>query len=121
MDPGIKINPISAKVDFCNTFHAKCMFFQSQTPKFRPINQEKKQPGNRYEKILFFGPKMAKKLSEWVPQIIKKPTKSKPGPHRVLPCAIECPRIVPGSSQDRPRIVPQGPTERLSRGTKHGK
>ena len=32
IDPGIKRNPISAKVDFCNTSHAKCMFFQSQTP-----------------------------------------------------------------------------------------
>ena len=99
MDPGITRNPISAKVDFCNTFHAKCMFFQSQTPKFGPKNQQKKQPGNRYEKIFFFGPKMPKKLSEWVPKITKKPTKSKPGPHRVLPCARQCPRIVPGSSQ----------------------
>ena len=44
------------------------------------------------------------------PKIIKKPTKSKPGPHRVLPCALQCPRIVPGSSpQDRPRIVPGSP------------
>ena len=89
------------------------MFFQSQTPKFRPKNQQKKQPGNRYEKIFFFGRKMPKKLSEWVPEIIKKPTKSKPGPHRVLPCALQCPRIVPGSSQHRPRIAPgssQGPS-----------
>ena len=39
---------------------------------------------------------------------------SKPGPHRVLPCALQCPRIVPGSS----RIV-QGPPGRQSRGTKH--
>ena len=27
--------------------------FQSQTPKFRPKNQQKKQPGNRYEKNFF--------------------------------------------------------------------
>ena len=108
-DPGITRNPISAKVDFCNTFHAKCMFFQSQTPKFRPKNQLKKQPGNRYEKIFFFGLKMPKKLSEWVPKIIKKPTKSKPGPHRVLPCVLQCPGIVPGSSQHRPRIAPGSP------------
>ena len=32
--------------------------------------------------------------------------KSKPGAHRVLPCAFQCPRVVPGSSQDR-RRVPQ--------------
>ena len=36
MDPGIKRNPIAAKVDFCNTTLAKCLVFQSQTPKFRP-------------------------------------------------------------------------------------
>ena len=52
-DPEIMRNPISAKVDFCNTFNAKCMFFQSQTPEFRPKNQQKKQPGNRYEKNCF--------------------------------------------------------------------
>ena len=40
-------NPISTKVDFCNNFHAKCLFVQSQTLKFRPKNHEKKQPGNR--------------------------------------------------------------------------
>ena len=62
-----------------------------------------------------------KNLSEWVPKIIKKPTKSKPGPHRVRPCALQCPRIVPGSSQHRPRIAPgssQGPPGRQSRGAK---
>ena len=104
-------NPISTKVDFCNTFHAKCLFFQSQTPKFRPKNQQKKQPGNRYEKIYFFGPKMVKKLSEWVPKIIKKSTKSKPGPHRVLPCALQCPKIVPGPSQYRPRVLQDAKVE----------
>ena len=113
IDPGITRNPISAKVDFCNTFHAKCLFFQSQTPKFRPKNQQKKQPGNRYEKNCFFCPKVPKKLSEWVPKITKKSIKSKPGPHRALPCALQCPRIVPGSSQ--------GPPGRQSRGTKHAK
>ena len=87
------------------------MFFQSQTPKFRPKNQQKKQPGNRYEKIFFFGLKMPKKLSEWVPKIIKKSTKSKPGPHRVLPCALQCPRIVPESSQDRPRDLQDAKVE----------
>ena len=61
------------------------MFFQSQTPKFRPKNQQKKQPGNRYEKSAFL-------LQKWV-----------------LPCALQCPRIVPGSSQDRPRTVPESP------------
>ena len=106
IDPGIIRNPISTKVDFCNTFHAKCLFFQSQTPKFRLKNQQKKQPGNRYGKNCFFGPKVPKKLSEWAPKINKKSIKSKPGPHRALPCAPQCPRIVPGPSQDRPRIVP---------------
>ena len=56
-----------------------------------------------------FDPKVPKKLSEWVPKIIKKSIKSKPGPHRVLPCALHCPKIVAGSSQ--------GPPGRQSRGT----
>ena len=113
IDPGIIRNPISTEVDFCNTSYAKCMFFQSQTPKFRPKNQQKKQPGNRYEKIFILGLEMPKKLSEWVPQINNKSIKSKPGPPRVLPCALQCPRIVPGSFQS--------PPGRQSRGTKHAK
>ena len=32
IDPGIMRNPISTKVDFCNTFHAKCMSFQMKSP-----------------------------------------------------------------------------------------
>ena len=38
IDPGIIRNPISAKDDFCNTSLAKCLFLQSQTPKFKPKN-----------------------------------------------------------------------------------
>ena len=106
-------NPISTKVDFCNTFHAKCLFFQSQTPKFRPKNQQKKQPGNRYEQIFFSNQEKSKKLSKSVPRINKKSIKSKPGPHKVLPCALQCPRIVPGSSQ--------GPPGRQSEATNHTK
>ena len=87
------------------------MFFQSQTPKFRPKNQQKKQPGNRYEKNFFFGPKVPKKRSEWVPKPNKKSIKSKPGPPRVLPCALQCPRIVPGSSKDRPRDLQDAKVE----------
>ena len=60
-------------------------------------------------KSFFFCQKETKKLSKSVPQINKKSIESKPGPHRVLPCALQCPRIVPGSSQDRPRIVPGYP------------
>ena len=113
IDPGITRNPISAKVDFCNTFHAKCLFFQSQTPKFRLKSNRKSNLEIDMKKNFFFDPKVPKKLSEWVPKIIKKSIKSKPGPHRVLPCALHCPRIVAGSSQ--------GPPGRQSRGTKHAK
>ena len=69
--PGIIRNPISAKVDFCNTFHAKCMFFQSQTPKFRPKNQQKKQPGNRYEKIFLLVQKCPKSPQNGSPKSSK--------------------------------------------------
>ena len=75
--------------------------FQSQTPKFKPKNQQKKQPGNRYEK-LFFVQKYKKKPQNGSPKSTKKSIKSKPGPHRALPCALQCPRIVPGSSKDVP-------------------
>ena len=85
------------------------MFFQSQTPKFRPKHQQKKQPRNRYGKKKY--QKVLKKLSEWVPQINKKSIKSKPGPPRVLPCALQCPRIVPGSSQDRFRVLQDAKVE----------
>ena len=111
--PGITRNPISAKVDFCNTFHAKCSFLQTRTPKFRPKNHQKKQPENSYEQISVFGPKKPKKLLKSPPQINKKSIKSKPGPYRVLPYAFQCPGIVQGSSQD--------PPGRQSRGTKHAK
>ena len=46
-----------------------------------------------------------------VPKINKKSIKSKPGPHRVLPCALQCPRIVPGSSQDAKVEAPSMPND----------
>ena len=61
--------------------------------------------------VFLFYPKVLKKLSEWVPQINEKSIKSKPGPHRALPCALQCPRIVPGSSQDRPRDLQDAKVE----------
>ena len=67
IDPGIMINPICAKVDFCNTSLAKCLVFQSQTPK----NHQKKQPGNKYEKTMFFDPNVPKNLSKWAPKSTK--------------------------------------------------
>ena len=56
--------PIAVKIDFCNTSVAKSLFLQYQTPKFRRKNQQKKQPGDRYEQIFFFGPEVFKKLSK---------------------------------------------------------
>ena len=67
IDPGIIRNPISAKVDFCNTFHAKCLFLYDLTLKFIPKNHQKKQPLNSYEQIFFFAPKVPKTLSKWIP------------------------------------------------------
>ena len=43
------------------------MFFQAQTLKFRPKKQQKKPPGNTYEKNCCFGLKVLKRLSEWPP------------------------------------------------------
>ena len=66
-DPGIMINPISAKAVYCNTSLAKCLVFQSQTPRFRPKHDQKKQPGNRYEKTMFFNPNVPTNLFKWGP------------------------------------------------------
>ena len=66
IDAGIMRNPISAKADFCNTSLAKCLVFQSQTPRFKPKNQKKKQPGIRYEKTMFFDPNVPKNLFKWI-------------------------------------------------------
>ena len=52
-EPGEMRNPTSARIDFCNTSNAKCLAFQSQTSRFRSNNQ-KKQPGNKHEKIHSF-------------------------------------------------------------------
>ena len=71
--------------------------FQSQTPKFRPTNQQKQKPVNRYEKC--FCAKVPNTISKWVSKMNKKSKQIKPGPHRVLPCALQCPKIVPGSSR----------------------
>ena len=100
IDPGIMRNPISAKVDFCNTSLAKCLVFQSQTPRFRPKNHQKKQPGNRYEKIMFSVQMYPKISLNGSP----KSAKNRQNPSLDLTSAPQCPRIVPGSSQDRPRV-----------------
>ena len=67
MDPGIMRIPTSVKVEFCNTSLAKCLVFQSQTPRFRPKNHQKKKPWNRYEQIMFFDPNVPKNLFKWDP------------------------------------------------------
>ena len=36
---------------------------------------------------------------------------SQPVPHRVLPCALQCPKIVPGPSQYRPRVLQDAKVE----------
>jgi hypothetical protein len=45
--------------------------FQSQTPKFRPKNQQKKQPWNRYEKIFFWVQKWPKNSQNGSPKSSK--------------------------------------------------
>ena len=91
-------NPISAKVDFCNTFHAKCLFLQSQPPNFRPKNHQKKQPGNRYEKTTWS--KSTKKTLKTGPLSHQKIDK-------IRAWTSQGPSLCPPMSQDRPRIVPQ--------------
>ena len=72
MDPRIMRNPISAKADFCNSSFAKCLFFQSQTSRFKPKNQQKKKPGNKHEQTPFFKSKVPNKIQNEVPKFTKK-------------------------------------------------
>ena len=104
-------NPISAKVDFCNTSFAKCLFFQSQTPKFKLENHQKKQLGNRYEKIFFF-------LSKRCQKALKIGPRNQQKIDRIQAWTSQGPSLCPPMSQDRPRIVPgssQGPPGRQSK------
>ena len=94
MDLKIMRNPISAKVDFCDTSLAKCLVFQSQTHRFRPKNHQKKQPGNSYENM-FFNPNVFNNLSEWVPTNKQKSI----NPSLDLTVSFLVLPNVPGSSQ----------------------
>ena len=42
-------NLTTLEADFCNTSLAKCLVFQSRTPRSRPKNHQKRQPGNKHE------------------------------------------------------------------------
>ena len=84
------------------------MFFQSQTPKFRPKNQQKKQPGNRYEKIDFLVQKWSKSSQNGSP----KSSKNRQNPSLDLTGSFLVPSNVPGSSQDRPSTAPGSPQDR---------
>ena len=83
------------------------MFFQSQTPKFRPKNQQKKQPGNRYEKIFFLVEKCPKSFQNGSP----KSSKNRQNPSLDLTGSFLVAPNVPGSSQDRPRTAPGSPRD----------
>ena len=86
-------------------------FSNPRHPNLDPKTNRKSNLEIDMNKNSFFCPKVQKKLSEWVPKINKKSIKSKPGPHRALPCALQCPRIVPGSSKDRPRDLQHAKVE----------
>ena len=99
-DLGITRNPISAKVDFCNTFHAKCLFLQSRTPRFRSQNHSNNWPGSKHEKRHLFWSKVPEKLSKWGPEIHPKSIKIKVWTPRRPSCIPRSPWIAP--------MVPQG-------------
>ena len=86
-------------------------FSNPRHPNLDPKTNRKSNLEIDMKKTVSFCPKVPKKLSEWVPKINKKSIKSKPGPHRALPCALQCPRIVPGSSQDRSRDLQDAKVE----------
>ena len=86
-------------------------FCKPEHPNSDPKTNRKSNLKIDMKKTVSFVQKYQKTLSEWVPKINKKSIKSKPGPHRALLCAPQCPRIVPGSSQDRPRDLQDAKVE----------
>ena len=98
MDTGIIRNPTSAKVDFCNTSYAKCLVSQSQTPRFKPKNHQKKRPGNKYDEILF-GSKSTQKP-------LKMDLRNQPKVGKIQAWTSKCPFLCSRMFQDRPRIAP---------------
>ena len=98
IDPGIIRNPISVKVDFCNTFHAKCLFLHSRTSKFKAKIIRKKQPENSYEQIFRFPPKTVK-MDPLNQQKIDK----------IQAWTSQGRSLCPSMSQGRPWIVPGTP------------
>ena len=91
-------NPISVKVDFCNTFHAKCLFLHSRTSKFKAKIIRKKQPENSYEQIFRFPPKTVK-MDPLNQQKIDK----------IQAWTSQGRSLCPSMSQGRPWIVPGTP------------
>ncbi len=81
-------------------FPCQMHVFQSQTPKFRPNNQKKKQPGDRYEQICFFVQKYPNNFQNGSP----KSSKNRQNPSLDPTGSFLVPSNVPGSSQDRPRV-----------------
>ena len=93
-------NPISAKVDFCNTSLAKCCFLQSQTSSFKPKDhQEKETWGQAWTNTLFWS-KVPKKLSKAVPKSTQKLM-------QIWAWTSKCPLLYSPVSQDHP-WVPRG-------------
>ena len=101
IDPGIIRSPIFTEVDFCNTSHAKCMFFNPRHRNLDPTTRRKNNleidmnksvfSSNNAQKAFRMGPQNHQKIDKiqaWTPQ---------------------GPSLCPPMSQDRPRIVPGSP------------
>ena len=89
----------------------KPCFSNPRHPNLDPKTNRKSNLEIDMKKTVSFVQKYQKNSQNGSPKSTKRWIKSTPGPHRALPCALQCPRIVPGSSQDRPRDLQDAKVE----------
>ena len=102
MDSGIMRNQIAAKNDFRDTSLAKCLVFESQTPRFKPKKHQRKQPGDKMKRLFLFGPRVPNKTLRMGPLNQQQIDK-------IQAWTSKCPPLCSPMSQDRSRIVPGSP------------
>ena len=90
------------KSNFCKSWFlqylpSQMLGFPTPATQIQTHKSSEKHPGNRYEKILFFGPNVSKNLFKWVPLNRQKINK-------IQAWTSQCPFLCSPMSQDRPRV-----------------
>ena len=119
MYPGIKRNPISAKVDFCNTSNSKCLVLQFQTSGFKPKILSEKVT-TKIQLVWFQGARTTSKTGSLnPPKINKKRSLDLKVFFLVLPNVPGLPRVpqdakagaegMPNNTSWTPKLIPSAP------------